>query len=194
MKRLFAFLLLTAWAFGQATATPAQTPQPEEGGWWQHKPKPQPLTLWGITMDAPPPVFPICGDDPWSETQTCVRKRGRGRADEIYNLISPKGTSYAHITLDHDTVAGLSIDLGIDDYSLVLEALTRKLGKPSHQSLIMENGFGASWQAYIDQCLTVDGSLVRLRKHFADSSERNLTVLHPEAVKQLLEKPPIKEP
>jgi len=162
--------------------------------WAQNQHKSQPLTLWGITMDAPLPSYPTCKG--MLDTRTCAEKYAFSGVTKIFHLLGPESRSEAATTPYHGNVTVFSIDLSSSDFPLVLEALTKKLGPPKHQQNTMENGFGAIWQADTYQWIVVDGSAVSLHSHVHSMDDDfRLSVLSAEAIKRAAaNKSTIKEP
>ncbi len=161
--------------------------------WAQDQHKSQSLTLWGITMDAPLPSYPTCKG--MLDTRTCVENYAFSGVTKIFHLLGPESRSEAATTPYHGNVTVFSIDLSSSDFPLVLEALTKKLGSPTHQQSTMENGFGASWQADTYQWIVKDGSVVSLYSHVHSMDDLRLSVLSAEAMKRAAaNKLTIKEP
>lgn len=144
-------------------------------------------------MDAPLPPYPTCKS--MLDTNTCIETYSFSGVAKVFHLLGPESRSEAATVPYHGKVTVLSIDLSSSDFPLVLQALTRKLGSPTHQQSTMENGFGASWKADTYQWIVIDGSAVSLYSHVRSMDDLRLSVFSAEAMKRAAaNKPTIKEP
>jgi hypothetical protein len=114
------------------------------------------MTLWGVTLGATAPQWPKCSGPHGNVADgdpTCVDSVGF-----VNNLIPNYGGTIM-LTLGADRrVQEFFTDFSVFACNDVLPALNAKFGKPDHDVVPMQNGYGARWDGNMYTWLTADGS------------------------------------
>jgi hypothetical protein len=114
------------------------------------------MTLWGVTLGAAAPRWPKCSGphgDAAEGDPACVDSVGL-----VDNLIPNYGGTVS-LTLGADgRVQGFFTDFSVFACNDVLPALNAKFGKPVHDLVPMQNGYGARWDGNMYTWRTGDGS------------------------------------
>ncbi|MFZ0479049.1 MAG: hypothetical protein WAL71_07850 [Terriglobales bacterium] len=149
-KTVIAAILLIQMLYAVCAAQNAPLPE---------KPPPAVMILWGVTLGTAPPQWPKCSGshgDAAERDPACI-----GSFGAVYNLIPNEihAQRTVDLTLDEDgRVQKFFTDFSIYVCDDVLQAFNAKFGKPVHQVVPMQNGYGARWNGDMYTWRTGNGS------------------------------------